>query len=164
MDSAPPDPGPPQEGNFARPIRAVAVLAVGLAFGVLALPALEHSRLVAVLEPLQRPLRIAQSWNLYGRGPKKVKRFELAVDGVVRYRSNDPEAAFLAPLLRYRRIRPIVTALCGDRSEVRDAFVAFVADQVWADDPAARHLTVRCTVSPWPGDAPHDATVIEVDR
>jgi hypothetical protein len=110
--------------------------------------------IVRWFEPLQRPLRIAQSWSLYPRGPAKVRRFEVLVDGQVVYRSNDDDADWLASVLRYRRVRPIVGATCNNRSKNDDELVDYVVREARADFPQATEIVVRCTVSPWPGTSP----------
>ncbi|MEZ4240191.1 MAG: hypothetical protein R3F59_29365 [Myxococcota bacterium] len=112
---------------------------------------------VRVLEPLQRPLRIAQAWALYGGGPGRVRRLEIRVDGQLVHRSKDPSAAWLAPTLKFRRIRPIVSAICGKRSKNTDNMLRFVAGRVRRDFPDAREAVVECTSSPWPGTDPQVA-------
>lgn len=64
--------------------------------------------IVRRLEPLQRVPRISQNWSLYRDGPGKLRRMEIYVDDTLRYRSVDPEHAWLGPQLRSRRVRPVV--------------------------------------------------------
>lgn len=111
---------------------------------------------VKVIEPLQRPLRIAQAWSLYGGGPGRVKRLEIEIDGVLRHRSKDPAHDWLASTLTYRKIRPIVSAICGKRSRNTDQMLQFVARRAARDFSDVREVVVRCTSSPWPGDEPEE--------
>ena len=46
---------------------------------------------VRKLTPIQRPLRIEQTWRLYGDGPRLVRRMEIRVDDEAIYRSGDPD-------------------------------------------------------------------------
>jgi hypothetical protein len=137
----------------------------GNPLGALQIAAADFNRsvrlpLVAWLEPLQRPLRIAQGWSLYGAGPNKVKRFELWADGQLVYRSHDPDARWLAGTLRYRRIRPIVAALCGKRSKSDDQLVRYLARRA-GRELGAQELVALCTSSPWPGTQPKEIVRFE---
>jgi hypothetical protein len=118
--------------------------------------------LVEWLAPLQRPLRIAQSWSLYGTGPNKVKRFEVWADGRLVYRSHDPSARWLASTLRYRRIRPIVAALCGKRSKSDEQLVRYIGKRA-ERELGAREIVALCTVSPWPGTQPREFVRFEAE-
>jgi hypothetical protein len=138
---------------YARPLGGLWVAAADLNRAV-RLP------LVEWLAPLQRPLRIAQGWALYGAGPNKVKRFELWADGQLVYRSHDPSARWLAGPLRYRRIRPIVAALCGKRSKSDEQLVRYLGRRA-GSELGARELVARCTVSPWPGTQPQESVRFE---
>jgi hypothetical protein len=127
-------------------------------FGRFAVLAADFNRVVRMpvvrmLQPLQRPLRIAQSWALYPRGPAKIRRFELAVDGVVVYRSNDPQADWLGEALRYRRIRPIVASWCFGRSKSAEGLLAWIATRAKVRFHASQTLEIRCTIAPFPGTA-----------
>lgn len=117
--------------------------------------------MVKMLGPVQRPLRIAQSWALYGNGPNRVKRFELWADGALVYRSNDPEKRWLSSVLRYRKIRPMVGSLCSNRSHNEDALLSYIGRQA-EHELGAKKITAVCTVSPWPGDAPREGLRIEL--
>jgi len=102
------------------------------------------------LGTLQRPLRIAQSWSLYGGGPEEVQRLEVLVDGQLLFRSKDPERDWLEPVLTYRRVRPIVATTCGGSSLNDDNLVAYIIRRARADYPAAQQVVVRCTAAPFP--------------
>ena len=106
---------------------------------------------VARLSPLQRPLRIAQSWALYGVGPNQSRRMEIRVDGRLVFRSGDADATWLAPALRYRRVRPMVVNTCMDDSERTPLLLNAIRNRA-VRDFGAEEVTVRCTASPWPGD------------
>lgn len=104
--------------------------------------------------PLQRPLRLAQAWGLYGRGPRDVRRLEIAVDGQVVYRSNDPEARWLRSVLRYRKIRPIVDAHCGGHSKNSLGLSRYIARKALEEWPDAQEIEIRCVVRPWKAPEP----------
>lgn len=106
--------------------------------------------LVRAIEAAQRPLRIAQSWSLYAGGAADVRRLELVVDGVVRYRSNDPDATWLAPTLRYRRVRPMVVALCHRRGGNAEELLAYIVRRARREFPGAAEVVARCVEAPWP--------------
>lgn len=117
--------------------------------------------LVRGIEAVQRPLRIAQSWSLYNGGPADVRRLELVVDGVVRYRSNDPALTWLAPTLRYRRVRPMVVALCNRRGENAEALVAWVVRRARRDYPGTTEVVARCVEAPWPEAGQRTQVVVQ---
>ncbi|MEL6349767.1 MAG: hypothetical protein AAFV53_42075 [Myxococcota bacterium] len=64
--------------------------------------------LVARLTPLQYPLRLNQTWTLYGNGDGRPSWMEIWVDGDLVYRSASWEYTFMRRQLRHRRIRPMV--------------------------------------------------------
>lgn len=108
--------------------------------------------IVAVLTPIQRPLRMAQSWGLYGGGPAKLRRLEIYVDGRLVFRSNDPEATWLEPALRYRRIRPVVDAHCMGKSKNTPGLMTWIVRRAREDFPEATHLRLQCTEQKRGGD------------
>ena len=108
----------------------------------------------ARLAPLQRPLRIAQSWSLYGLGPNRVWRAEIYVDGVRVYRSGADDARWQWPLLRFRRVRPVVVNTCRGASPVAPALVSLLARRAARDFPGAASIAFVCTTAAWPGDGP----------
>lgn len=57
---------------------------------------------------LQPVFRAAQSWHLFRDGPNTIRKLEIRVDGVRVYRTLDDDLDWLAPVLRNRRIRPVV--------------------------------------------------------
>ncbi len=160
----------PLSGSLIRHVRAIAVLGVGLALLLLGFPGLDFLKadrpgalgdlnrariwLVAPLEPLQRPARIAQSWGLYRDGASRVRRLEIRVDGVLRHRSLDPEADWLALELRSRRLRPVMESSCqwsNSRAHNWRGLTRFVAARALEDWPEAREVTLTCTSARFPG-------------
>jgi hypothetical protein len=116
------------------------------------------------LQPVERFFRIAQSWHLYRNGPGRVARLEIWADGVLLHRSLDDAHAWLEPVLRCRRLRPVAEAVVradGGRSE--DGFTRFVVARVLAERPETKRVELRAVWSPWPGDEPtfHHAFVAE---
>ncbi len=103
------------------------------------------------LTPLQRPLRIAQSWGLYAGGPKQLDRMEILIDDTLVYRSKDPDHTWLASVLTYRRIRPIVAYTCYGKSRNDAHLIAYVVDRARRDFPDASEIVVQCTEVPFPG-------------
>jgi len=67
--------------------------------------------MASTLAPIQRPLRIEQSWTLYGAGPSNIRRVEIYLDGDLYFRSQDAEYDWLAPQMTYRRLRPMVETM-----------------------------------------------------
>jgi hypothetical protein len=111
--------------------------------------------LVRLLTPLQRPLRIEQSWGLYGGGVASVRRMEILLDETLVYRTEDREHDWLEPVLRNRRLRPMVdTVSRKPGSENRDALRWLIADRAAAEHPELSRIEVRFTVAPFPGTDP----------
>jgi hypothetical protein len=120
--------------------------------------------IVRQFQPIEKLFRIAQSWHLYRNGPGRVARLEIWADDVLLHRSLDDEHAWLEPILRNRRVRPVAEAVVsanGGRSEIQ--FTQFIVGRILADRPDTRVVEVRATWSPWPGDKPkvHHAYVAE---
>lgn len=124
-------------------------------FGGLALAAIDLNTKVRrpIVEPiavLQRPLGLAQEWNLYAGGPDRVVRLEILIDDRVVYRSADPDATWLRSELRYRRLRPIAAGLCRDGKH-SDGLRNWALRRAREDFPDAETVTFRCPRAPWPG-------------
>ena len=64
--------------------------------------------LVRKTQWVQKPFRVAQTWNLYRDGPRRINRMEIWVDGELVHRTADSEHDWLTPQLRSRRVRPMV--------------------------------------------------------
>lgn len=105
-----------------------------------------------LLTPLQRPLRIEQSWGLYGSGPNRVRRMEVWLDDALAYRSGDRDHDWLEPTFRNRRLRPVVeTAASKANTRNRVALLALIAERATASDPELTRIEVRFTVGRFPG-------------
>jgi hypothetical protein len=115
---------------------------------------------VRALEPLQPPLRLHQGWSLYPSGPNKVRRMEIRVDGALVYRSNDGDADWLAAVLRYRRVRPVVASTCLERSRNDVELIGYIVRRARADFPDVSEVEVRCTIEPWPEHGPKPPRVV----
>lgn len=140
-----------RERQLQRPYGQIAVLVADVNRSV-RLP------IVDVLTPLQRPLRLAQSWGLYGAGPRDMRRFEIRVDDRVVYRSADPEHTWLRSVLRYRKLRPIVDAHCTGESKNSEGLAAWIVARARRDFPEATTVWMGCSVRPWPTARPDPAT------
>lgn len=108
------------------------------------------------LAPLQRPLRIAQSWNLYGLGPNNAWVFEVWIEGEVAYRAGDDEHTWMRPAFRYRRVRPVAVNTCRESSKNAVGLAAFVVNAALAVNPEVTEVEIVCTRSPWPGLEPEE--------
>jgi len=153
----------PMFAELRHHLRGVAVALAGSWLVVLGFPTTQgpwepaRASLARSLAWTQRPLRLAQTWSLYGVGPNHVRRFEVWADDELLYRSGEPHhpgGPVLHPLLRYRRVRPVVVGVCLRSSRHHDSFLSYVARVAWRLRPDAATVTLRCTTSEWPGDAP----------
>lgn len=107
--------------------------------------------LLKPLTPLQRPLRIEQSWGLYGNGPTRVRRMEVYLEEALVYRSGDPEHEWLEEVFRNRRLRPMVdTVSRKPNAKNRNALLGLIADQAAAQNPELSSIEVRFTVAKYP--------------
>lgn len=126
--------------------RAVAVLVVGLLIAILPF----RREVAQVFGPVLQPLRIAQSWTLYGTGPMIVRRFEVLVDGQLVYRAGDGAYPWRRATFTYRRVRPTVVHTCiGDGKNARH-LARWVVAEARAEFPEAQEIVLRCTTTPWP--------------
>lgn len=136
----------------ARLVDSVGVVPANIAFGLAAFNRSVRRPLVELLAPVQRPFRVSQEWSLYRDGPAQYHLFEVWVDGALRFRTADPEHAWLAPQLRNRRVRAMVesTAMKRDSPNWR-GLSRYIARRVQVDFPTATDLTIRCMKGPYPG-------------
>ena len=114
-----------------------------------------HGRrpLEEALTPLQRPLRLEQSWSLYGSGPRAARRLLIRIDGVLVHRTGDPDHAWLAQQLRHRRLRPMVETLVTKRAPAnRDGLERFILTRARSAWPSAKRVTLQFTRTPYPPD------------
>ncbi len=104
------------------------------------------------LTPLQRPLRIEQSWGLYGSGQTRVRKMEIWLDDALVYRSGDHEHDWLEPLFRNRRLRPMIdTVARKPNARNRDALMWLIADRAAEEHPGLSEIEVRFIVGRFPG-------------
>jgi hypothetical protein len=108
--------------------------------------------LVHLLEPIQKPFRIAQTWNLYRDGPGRVRRMEIQVDGVPVFRTGDAALQWLGPQLASRKIRPVLeTTTRSRRSRNWKGISRFVVERARADHPQAKKVELLFLVGDFPG-------------
>jgi hypothetical protein len=114
--------------------------------------------------PIERFFRIAQSWHVYLDGPKHVARLEVWADGELLYRSLDEQHAWLEPILRNRRVRPMAKAVVTDEGGRNwREFSLFIVRRVRAEWPDTQKVVLDATWSPWPGDQPvvHHSYIVQ---
>jgi hypothetical protein len=108
--------------------------------------------LVHLLEPIQKPFRIAQTWNLYRDGPSRVRRMEIQVDGDPVYRTGDPALQWLGPQLASRKMRPVLeTTTRSRRSRNWKGLSRFVVEQARQAHPQAEKVEMLFLVGDFPG-------------
>ena len=128
--------------------------------GSLAMPivAFNHyvrTPLAKLFNPIQRPFRISQQWNLYDNGPGRLHRLEIRIDGKPVYRSVDAELNWLQPQLRYRRIRPMVEATVESPNPGNwRGLTRFVIRRALQDFPDAHKVELIALVGAYPGTEP----------
>lgn len=111
--------------------------------------------LMEKLKILERPLRIAQDWNLYRDGPSRVRRLNIYVDGELKHRSADPEYTWLNPQLRNRHIRPVLENAARKPSIPNwPGIMRFLVVMAIEDFPGATEVRVESTWSRFPGNKP----------
>lgn len=123
-----------------------------VAFAVDALNRHLREPLVDLTTPLQRPFRISQEWNLYRDGPERYVILEVWVDGALRFRTADPEHAWLAPQLRNRHVRPVVESTANQKDAPNwRGLTRYVVERARAEDPGAQEVELRSRGGPFPG-------------
>ena len=120
--------------------------------------------IVRALTPLQRPLRLAQTWGLYPGGPHWALHMEISVDERLVYRSEDPEYTWLRSTLHYRRIRPMGDAICHATSKNRRGFIRYITRRARQDYPDATRVDIRCFKTAWPGTGKRRQSVHHVSE
>lgn len=125
----------------------------GLASAAMAIELSARRPLEEALSPLQRPLRLAQEWALYGAGPAAAHRMEIRVDSVLVHRTQDPEHDWLSLQLRHRRIRPMVeTVVMKPAPENRPGLERYILAQARDRWPEAQEVTLQFTKTPYHGE------------
>lgn len=110
------------------------------------------------LLPLQRVFRIRQNWHLYRGGPRRVRHIEIHVDGELVHRTHDPDHAWRAAQLRYRRIRPMQHTLVGDDDAANwRGLTRWVVGQVLETRPDAQEVRISAL---WRGHQQAAARVV----
>lgn len=108
--------------------------------------------LTDIFEPLQRPFRISQNWNLYRDGPNRLWRMEILVDDRLVYRSVDEEYDWMELPFRNRRLRPMVEAVIQEKDATNwPGLVRFIVRHAREDFPDAQRVEVRAMVGNFPG-------------
>ena len=101
---------------------------------------------------VQKPFRVAQTWNLYRDGPGRVNRLEIWVDGALVHRTADSEHDWLEPQLRSRRIRPMVESTARRKNSKNwKGLSRFIADRAVRDFPGAEVIEIRSRQSRYTG-------------
>ena len=113
--------------------------------------------LVKWLTPLQRPLRIEQTWRLYGDGPGWVHRVEILVDEAVVYRTGDADLDWGEGTWLFRRIRPVpatVATRCRKNNQPvnRVGLSRLVMERALVDFPEAQRVEMRVLADEFPGN------------
>ncbi len=130
-------------------LRAVLVLVAGLLLAGLPFVSADTRQ---ELSWLQGPLRIAQTWGLYGTAPRRRRHFEVWVDGALVYRAGDAAHRWRRAAFTYRRVRPLVVHTCMGDGKNQRPLVRWVLRKARADFPDAAEVAIRCTIGPWPMD------------
>jgi hypothetical protein len=99
--------------------------------------------LVRKTEWVQKPFRVAQTWNLYRDGPGRVHRLEIRIDDTLVYRSASDEYDWLEPQLRSRRTRPMVESTTRKRfSKNWKGLTRYIVRKALEDFPEAQEISL----------------------
>ncbi len=104
--------------------------------------------MVQFLTPLQRPLRLEQTWRLYGDGPALVRKMEIHIDDEVVYRSGDSDLDWEESTWRHRRLRPVPATVadhCRKRKHPlnREGLTRLIMERALRDVPDAQRVELR---------------------
>jgi len=113
--------------------------------------------LTKILAPLQPPLRLEQTWRLYGDGPPLVRKMVILVDDEPVYRSEDSELNWRESAWRMRRLRPMPATIAGrcrrgNQPVNRIGFSRLVTEWALEDFPGAQRVEVRIIAGRYPGE------------
>jgi hypothetical protein len=101
---------------------------------------------------IQPIFRIAQSWHLYRDGPRQTHKLEIRIDGVIVYRTLDPQLTWLDPILRNRRIRPVVESMVTKpKAGNRMGLGRLIVTQARNDFPKVRQVEIISLYGQRPG-------------
>jgi hypothetical protein len=99
---------------------------------------------------VQKPFRLAQTWNLYRDGPGRRNYLEIRVDDVLVHRTSDSEFDWLTPQLRSRRIRPMVESTARSKNSKNwKGLTRFVVTQALQDFPEAQKIVLQSVQMPF---------------
>ena len=122
--------------------------------------------LLNVLAPIQPPLRLEQTWMLYGDGPDRVRRLEVLIDDEVVYRTEHDVLDWREATFRMRRLRPMpstIVSRCPQKRMVKGEWVLknlpvnriglsrVVLEWALQDFPEAQRVELRAISGPYPG-------------
>ena len=104
------------------------------------------------LGKIQPVFRIAQSWHLFRDGPGPIRRLEIQVDRVPVYRTLDPDLDWMEPVLRSRRIRPVVESMVSKpRAVNRWGLARLIVERARRDFPRVQRVEITALSGPRPG-------------
>ena len=126
-----------------------ASIAIGAANRTLRLPIVEKT------EWMQKPFRVAQTWNLYRDGPGRINRMEIYLDGELVHRTADSTYDWLTPQLRSRRLRPVVeTTSRTKKSKNYKGLSRFIKNRALDEFPDTTSIEIRSVWERYPkGDS-----------
>jgi hypothetical protein len=100
---------------------------------------------------IQKPFRLAQTWNLYRDGPGRINRLEIRVDDQLIHRTADAELDWMSSQLRSRRIRPMVESTARSKNSKNwKGLARFVAAQAREDFPEAKVVILQSMQGRYP--------------
>ena len=124
-------------------------IALGAVNRTLRLPLVEKT------EWMQKPFRIAQTWNLYRDGPGRINRMEIYLDGELVHRTADSEHDWLTPQLRSRRLRPVVESTARQKkSKNYRGLGRFIKNRALEDFPDTESIEIRAVWERYPEGDP----------
>ena len=108
--------------------------------------------IVRKLNVFERPLRLKQTWSLYGDGPTWVRRLEVWADNQIVYRTGDPQYEWMASVLDSRRIRPVVESVAKKTTpRNRKGLGRLIIRQARADFPEVELVEIWAVRGRFPG-------------
>ena len=127
-------------------------LGVEVARGVVAFNRNVRLPMVKLLEPVQKPFRVAQTWNLYRDGPRRVRRMEIQVDGAPVYRTGSDTLDWAQVELANRKLRPVLeTTARGRSSRNWRGRSRYIVEKARGDFPDAQQISLLFLVGDFPG-------------
>jgi hypothetical protein len=106
--------------------------------------------IVRKTEWVQKPFRLAQTWNLYRDGPGRRNYLEIRIDDVLVHRTADSEFNWLTPQLRSRRIRPMVESTARTKNSKNwKGLTRFIVNRALHEFPEAKKVVVQSVQRPF---------------